>query len=269
MIDSLAKSLVANGLQPDSFTASRTGEGIFLGELPAGRVLETWIKLANAARETKYWPIICGGTGDLHEQVECDPASILASAPSGTIREILQPRMQQRRELLASMSPEFAAATDMDQLAQLADASGIYSFGGPGQAEQQWPTEADAPTRGGFHTVRERKGKPAALLLVRVEHSYEVPAYLGFGGWNDCPPPELQVAVLREWKNDYQARPACISGDVLECAVVNRPQSESQSMRLAAEQWIFCEDIVSQGTQSVRKLAMGIWRSPTWFFWWD
>ncbi len=104
---------------------------------------------------------------------------------------------------------------------------------------------------------------------MRVEHSYEVPAYLDFGGWNDCPSPELQVAVLREWHKEYNARPACITGDVLECVVVNRPQTELDSMKLAAEQWIFCEDIVAQGTQSVRKLAMEIWRSPTWFFWWD
>ena len=107
------------------------------------------------------------------------------------------------------------------------------------------------------------------MLLVRVEQQYQVPAYLGFGGWNDCPGPELQVAVLREWGIEYRARPVCITGDVLECAVLHAPQTESAAMKLAAEQWIFCEDIVSQGTQSIRKLAMDIWQAPTWFFWWD
>jgi hypothetical protein len=77
------------------------------------------------------------------------------------------------------------------------------------------------------------------------------------------------VAVLREWQKEYSAVPACITGDVLECAVVKRPQTELEAMKLAAEQWIFCDDIVSQGTQSIRKLAMEIWRSPNWFFWWD
>jgi len=151
----------------------------------------------------------------------------------------------------------------------LADASGIYSFTGQGQHEQEWPSGAEAPTRVTLHTLNERKGKSSVVLLVAVEHSYEVPAYLGFGGWNDCPSPELHVAVLREWHKEYNARPVCITGDVLECVVVNRPQTEADSLRLAAEQWIFCEDIVGQGTQSVRKLAMEIWRSPNWFFWWD
>jgi hypothetical protein len=227
------------------------------------------VKLAKAAPETKYWPIIRGDMHDLPEQSQSDPASILSSAPAGSIREILQPRFNERRESLREISAEFADAADMDRLAQLADAFGINSFGGRGQIQEEWLTEPSGSGRVSFHTLREQKGKPAAVVLVRVEHSCEVSAYLGFGGWNDCPSPELQVAVLREWRKEYQAVPACITSDVLECVVVNRPQTEPEAMKLAAEQWIFCDDIVGQGTQSIRNLAMEIWKSPTWFFWWD
>lgn len=265
MIESLSKALVANGLSPDSFFASASDERMFRGELPAGRVVETWMKLAKTASETKYWPIIRGALDDDHEPVECDADAILAAVPNGSIREILKPRMEERREQLSEIMPEFVSATDMDELGKLADVKGINLFGE--YVDEPWPTEA--PERVSFHTVRELKGRPAAVLLVRVEHVYEVPAHLGFGGWNECPAPELQVAALREWQKEYGAVPACITGDVLECAVVKRPQSEAEAMKLAAEQWIFCDDIVSQGTQTVRKLAMEIWRSPTWFFWWD
>ena len=147
----------------------------------------------------------------------------------------------------------------------MADATGIHLFGE--NIEEPWPTEA--PDRISFHTVGETKGRPAAVQLIKVGRSYEVPAHLGFGGWNDCPSPELHVAVLREWNKEYNAVPACLTGDVLECIVPKPPQTEEESIKLAAEQWIFCDDIVSQGTQTVRKLAMEIWRSPTWFFWWD
>ena len=280
MIDSLAKLLLANDLDPDSFTEAATGEAIFRGEVPAGRVMQIWANLAKASRETKYWPIIRGGPDDIYEQTECDPASILANVPVGSIREILKPRMQERLLSFREMIPELPASAaaafsniddemDMDQLAAAVDASGIYSFSGREQTGQAWPTELPNPSRVTMQTLKGRKGKPSVLLLIRVDHSYEVPAYLNFGGWNDCPAPELQVAVLREWRSEYQARPACITGDVLECVVINRPQTEAQSMKLAAEQWIFCDDIVGQGTQSVRKLAMEIWRSPNWFFWWD
>jgi len=90
-----------------------------------------------------------------------------------------------------------------------------------------------------------------------------------FGNWNECPAPEIQVAVFRNWHERFGAAPACITQDVVECVVDRPPQDEPASMALAAEQWLFCEDIVSQGTQSVRNLAIGLWRSPKWFFWWD
>ncbi len=265
MIDSLSKVLVANGLAPDSFIASAGDERIFCGELPSGLIVETWMKLAAAAPETKYWPIIRGAPGDDPEPVECNPDEILAAVPTGSIREILNPRMEERRESVVEIRPEFAEATDMDELGRLADATGINLFGA--YVEEPWPTEA--PDRVRFYSVRELKGGPAAVLLIKVEHSYEVPAHIGFGGWNDCPSPALQVAALREWHKEYKAVPACITADVLECAVVKRPQTEAEAMKLAAEQWIFCDDIVSQGTQTVRKLGMEIWRSPNWFFWWD
>jgi hypothetical protein len=263
MIESLSKVLVANGLDPDSFTASAADERIFCCELPPGRVMETWMKLAKAASETKYWPIIRDALDDYDEADERDANAILAAVPQGNIREILKPRMEQRRKNLAPIMPAFSGATDIDELARLADIKGIHLFGP--NVEKPWPTEA--PDRVTFHSVKN--GHRLAMLLVKVEHSHEVPAYLGFGGWNDCPPPELQVAVLREWHREYNAIPVCITSDVLECAVLKPPQTEVEAMKLAAEQWIFCEDIVGQGTQTIRRLAMEIWRSPQWFLWWD
>jgi hypothetical protein len=268
MIDSLTRVLIENELDPDSFTAPEKCLDVFRGEVAAGRVMQTWVSLAKASAETKYWPIIRGSLDDIHELKDQRATEILAAAPAGKIDEILHPLFLERKNSLCAMLPEFDAATDMYQLAAMVDASGIYSFGGR-QMPESWPAEPAHQRRVSLHTLRKRKGKPSVLLLIKVEHSYEVPAYLQFGGWNDCPTPELQVAVLREWGNEYRARPACTTGDVVECVVVNRPQKEAEAMKLAAQQWIFCADIVAQGTQSIRKLAMEIWKAPTWFFWWD
>jgi hypothetical protein len=269
MIDSLVALLRTNNLEPDAFVPGDADQRIFRGEVAAGKVMQTWMNLAKGAMETKYWPIIRGDPDDLHEQTGRDPAAILAAAPLGNIREILRPRFEERRESLAQMLPEVAEAADMERLAAMADASGVYSFIGRKRKEEQWPAEGTEPTRVSLHTLKGRKGKPSVLLLIRVEHSSDVAAYLGFGGWNECPEPELHIAVLREWRNEHRAVPACITNDVLECVVMNRRQTEAAAMKLAAEQWIYCDDIVGQGTQSVRKLAMEIWRKPSWFFWWD
>ncbi len=269
MIDSLAKLLIGAGLEPDTFTAAGGDEGIFRGEVRAGKVFETWANLAKGARETKYWPIIRGVSGESFEQIERDPVEILAAAPVGPIHEILRPRADERRESLRAMMPQLGGAADMYQLAAMADAAGINEFGGSDEEGEEWPTEPAHQGRVKLHSLKGRKGQASTVVLVRIEHTYEVPAYLGFGGWNDCPAPEVQVAVLREWQMEYRAVPVCMTGDVLEFVVNGRPQTEAAAMKLAAEQWIFCEDIVSQGTQSVRKLGMSIWQAPTWFFWWD
>jgi hypothetical protein len=163
MIDSLSKVLVANGLNPDSFTTSAVDEKILRGELPAGRILETWMNLAKTASETKYWPIIRGALPDYDEPVECDADAVLAAAPAGSIREILKPRMEERREALAEIMPDFTQAIDMDELAKLADVTGINVFGA--NVEEPWPTEV--PDRVSFHTVRELKGRPVPVLLIK------------------------------------------------------------------------------------------------------
>ena len=53
------------------------------------------------------------------------------------------------------------------------------------------------------------------------------------------------------------------------CVVARPPQSEADSFELAVEQWLFCEDIVSQGCMPIRRLAIELSRKPKWFFWWD
>jgi hypothetical protein len=269
MIDALAKVLVAGGLEPEVFTSSGADEAFFRATLPTAKIAQSLDALWRGSRETKYLPVIRGAADEIHEQPRGDVAAILAEVQEGRIREILAPRFEERRESWREMMPEVAGIVDMDELARWVDASGIYSFGGRENVAQPWPADKAKPQRFGFHTLKQLKGKPAVMLLVRLEHSYEIPAYLGFGGWNDCPGPAVQVAMLREWRKEYGAVAVCVTGDVLECVVPRSPQTEEAAMKLAAEQWIFCEDIVGQGTQSVRALAMEIWKSPTWFFWWD
>jgi hypothetical protein len=269
VIDALANLLVAGGLEPDLFAPSGADEAFFHATLPPAKIAQSLDALWRGSRESKYLPIIRGAPDAIQEQPERDAGSILADVPEGDIREVLAPRFQERMESLSAMMPEFAGAKDMEELGRVADSSGVYSFGGGGNSREQWPADKAKPQRFGFRTLKQLKGKPAVMLLVRLEHSYEVPAYLEFGGWNDCPPPEMQVAILREWRKEYGAIPVCMTHDVLECVVPRSPQTEGEAMKLAAEQWIFCEDIVGQGTQSIRALAMEIWKSPTWFFWWD
>jgi hypothetical protein len=62
---------------------------------------------------------------------------------------------------------------------------------------------------------------------------------------------------------------AGVSGDVIECIVANPPRDKEQSMNLAWEQYLYCQDIVVQGRETISNLAATLLNSPYWYFWWD
>jgi len=271
----VAKILQTHGVAPEAFT---TGEavGVLIGSVPGAVALPLWRGLRTVHADTRVWPVIRGEVSRTYEGSDEDPPEILKRVPTGAIRDLLRERVDEQVEMLARIAPAFRggdAAMSLEVLARRVDESGINVIGGKRDSTPDpWP---ERPRRAEVELISTRDiltrelHETISFALVAEAEPFEVPAYLGFGGWNDCPEPELQVAVLREWERAYGAVPVCVTGDVLECVVARPPQSEDEAFSLAAEQWIFCDDIVGQGTQSVRRLAMEIWRSSQWFFWWD
>lgn len=115
-------------------------------------------------------------------------------------------------------------------------------------------------------------GKPLKEVyvgLVPTIKSYEVPAYIKFGGWNACPDPEQHVALMKYWNEKYGANIISITGDTIECTVDNPPTTKEEAMALAREQFLYCEDIVTQGCGSISALAGTLLNAKYWYFWWD
>jgi hypothetical protein len=137
-------------------------------------------------------------------------------------------------------------------------------------AEGEWP---DNPMRMQI-TVHEDvlASKPLPkvhIVLFPTKDSTEIPAYLGWGGWNSNPPAEVHVAMLRKWKRQYGAELVAISGDVMNLRVQRRPQSRDDAMKLAQDMYYYCSDIVDQGTGDLESLAASLLVSDCWYFWWD
>ena len=109
---------------------------------------------------------------------------------------------------------------------------------------------------------------PLVLAELPAKNPWEVFAWTPFGGWNECPAPEEQVAVAKYWFEKYGAVPGVMTMDVLEYTVP-APVGREAAMELAQEQYAFCPDIVDQGCGSVGLLADILSKSTTWFFWWD
>jgi hypothetical protein len=124
-----------------------------------------------------------------------------------------------------------------------------------------------------FCVVREilsRKFHPWVLLAkIPTAQPYEVPAYLRLGGWNECPDAAAHVAHWQRWQNKYGAEILCVSGDVIEATVAHPPTEKEECYMLAQEQFYYCQDIVTQGVETIDALAATLRGGKSWYFWWD
>jgi len=190
--------------------------------------------------------------------------------PEGDVKSMLRSRFVELKDVYADLLGKGAAKLSMEDIAARADGAGIY--GSADAEDEDWPSDEPdlEPVLLVMHdSDADRPVDSVCLSLVPVAHPWQAIQRLGFGGYNECPSPALLAALFREWHSSYGAVPAVITSDVIECFVARPPQTEAQAWKLAVEHWLTCEDVVSQETQSVRNLAKGLWRAPTWYFWWD
>jgi hypothetical protein len=115
-------------------------------------------------------------------------------------------------------------------------------------------------------------GQPKAdiyIALVPVEKSWMIPAFLKIGGWNECPTAAEHAAIFKYWDECYGITVAGITADVIELEVQRPPTTREQALQLAEQQFIYCPDIVYQGTETIAALASTLINGSVWFFWWD
>lgn len=107
------------------------------------------------------------------------------------------------------------------------------------------------------------------IALLPTPHSYESPAYLRMGGWNEMPGSDWLCAAFRDWDSRYGVTIIGGHRDYLECYVDNPPRTKKDAARLGAEQFVACEDFVLQGTDDPTLLAASLVKAGMWGFWWD
>jgi hypothetical protein len=138
-----------------------------------------------------------------------------------------------------------------------------------------WPDEQPTPVPDGKGVTVAfdiLEGTPLAnvnIAIIPTEDWTEVPAYLAWGGWNECPAPEYHVAALRSWRDRYGAELVGLSNDVMNVRVARMPATRDEALHLAREQYAYCSDIVDQGTNTLSALAATLMVDPWWYFWWD
>ena len=113
------------------------------------------------------------------------------------------------------------------------------------------------------------KKKTLILVNIPVNEPWKIFAWIPFGGWNECPDAEDMMAVCKYWYDKYKAVPAVISSDELQMYVPSPVNDIDRALKIAEEQYAFCNDTVDQGYDSIKALASSLIGSDVWYFWWD
>lgn len=243
-------------LSPDHARVSAM-PGYRIEAVPGARALARWEELRAAG---EGYPVIVGDAEALNMLLETVPdhaspaiAATLAKAQELSWPQGLADLKQRTREALAKAYPE--DEFDEEPEAELG----------------RWPARPDvlqgpsAP----YNILTGDPFDPCYILVVPARHGWDVPAYVGWGGWNENPPPELHIAALRSWHERFGAELVGMSFEVLDLRVARRPATRDEALALAREHFDYCPDIVLQGTDTLAPLAASHMVSDWWYFWWD
>jgi len=224
---------------------------------------DEWSRLKTAGRG---YPIVVGNDKDLTLLAEAyevndeyDPQSVLDAAANLAIPADL---------------PDWSEDDEFD------DEEGDNRSGGEAEPEgtakdespdEEWPDDVGSSPEL-TNATDISTGKPhdwVHILLVPAKASWEVPAYLRWGSFNECPSPELHVAALRLWHERYGMELVGLSYDTMNLLGTRSPATREEALELAKTQYRYCLDIVDQGVETVSALAASLMASKWWYFWWD
>jgi hypothetical protein len=255
----LAETLKRHDVDPSTLGRLAQVEDAVLYHLttPGKDAVALWRRLHDLVAETGYWPLLLGDANDpdgarqmVESMEECDGEFTLRQVIEKGLALDVPPWLAERLEE-ASVSLDEDATED----------AGPEAGGSGSDAGDSFMIPRDILT-----------GKPhraVSVALVPTTTPWEVPAYLRFGGWNECPRDYEHVAVMKRWHDTYGAVPIGMTFDVVEMYVPRPPRDWKAALALAREQYAYCADIVDQGTQSVARLAQTLMGSSVWYFWWD
>jgi hypothetical protein len=219
--------------------------------------LEMWRCLRELVSETHHWPILLGdaeGVSGLRKMQECHTsvAYILTTAESLEGTDILEARERERREEFEEYNPGENIDSYMPK-------------------DGEWPKKKQPamPFTIPYDILTRKPHREVYIALAPTERCWDAPAFVSFGGWNECPEPAEHVAMMKYWNQNYGAEIVGITDAVIEARALRPPRDRQAAMKLARQQYTYCPDIVDQGTETISILAATLLNHTQWYFWWD
>jgi Domain of unknown function (DUF4253) len=232
-------------------------------EVSGERAFEEWQRIRD---EGTAWPVIVGDDDQLFAIAEQFSSAVETMPPPSLGKSTAQ--SGDERTTPAAIIAEAAKLKIPQSLKQWSEVEG----GLPEPPLGEWPS-----AKGGKYaqlTVAsdDLTGKPFArvhILIIPTTNSWEVPAYLGWGNWNACPPPTYHVAVLKSWNQRFGAELVGINADTLNIRISRPPTDRKTALDLARQQYLYCPDLIDQGVGNLSALAAILMSGDWWYFWWD
>jgi len=247
----------------------RLGASFYAFAIPNGAALTRWAALRDLVAETGHWPLLIGD--------ETSASELLPAIFDGTATQA--PLWEEGFDA-ADTAATIAAGLQIDPIAWVDEK---YRTS-PNYRRERWEEE---PEEGHDFEYHERRGQifslptetlygtpstdvslsPVYLILLPVSEGWQVPAFLQYGGVNDCPQPEEHVAMLRWWHERYGAELVWLFTDSVYLRIVRPPCDPTVARGLAREQLVYCSSIEAAST--IESLAGLLNRATVWYFWWD
>ena len=230
--------------------------------IPPDRTVEVWHALESQAPETRWWRVHDGRpayAADLADSREHSPPV----DPRDAIREA------EALDLPAVFAEWRRACDDNPYFRNM-------------QPPADWPPAV--PGSGLARSVEDvltvplltgllrpvPADEPRCVLLVPAAWRWEVPGWLGFGYFNDCPPVSHHVAVARQWQAEWGSRVVGFGHDILVMTVERMPASQAEAMDLAWQHAGYCPYVIEHcSCDTIHEYAARLMTTSVWHFWWD
>jgi hypothetical protein len=274
----------------DAMVSHEPSGAVFDAELivPGEQALAAWLALRNAVPLTGLWPVI-GSELDVAAYGDYWPYQL---DPGDRRHEWFERFCLDRNIPMFRLTPDTIrtdAATNVVAAERVPPMPWIFrSQQRNGRPPPAAITEPDAPlpasepnfvalfaNEGSFRCVRQGFGGNDypffPFLRVRLYPTavpWEVFTYAPFGGWNEAPWPDEQLAMLRHWHGLYGVEVVSVRDDWYELFVPRPPRTRHQALRLLDELYWFGEERAFEmrdGDDPVVALAAAHY----WHFWWD
>ena len=261
----LQEALQATGIDTASLgVLCHTPEETLYGlSVRGSEAITVWTKLRENFARIGHWPVLVGQDEEvnkLRERVQSPLNVDFQSADTIDAEDWFEQRYQQAIEEIEEFGyREKNPPTSDEDKKFYGIPRGPWPEGDPRNQEFMIPL-----------SLIKRKPLPKVhLALVPTIESWRVPALLRFGGWNECPSDEEHAAVMKYWQGRFGAEVVGITNAVVEMMVKHPPSTKNEAIALARQQYLYCQDIVEQGTETLEALAWTLLRGRVWYFWWD